>query len=439
MIKRFKVESNLLTIRRLATNKAGVCLILDSNTLARLIFLLVLIALSALFSASETALTSLSKIRIRQMIDEEVKGAKTIGKLIEDPGRLLSSILVGNNVVNIGSSALATSIAIKQFGQKGVGIATGIMTILVLIFAEITPKSLATRNPEKVSLGVARYIQLLTVLLSPIALVFTYITNIILKLFGVNIDKAKPFITEEELKTMLDVSHEEGVLEIEERKMINNVFEFGDSQVKDVMVPRTDMIAIEVNSTYDEIMSIFKEEQFSRIPVYKETIDDIIGILHVKNLAFINGDGFDIFEVMREPYFTYEFKKTAELFDEMRKNRASLTIVLDEYGGTVGIITMEDLVEEIVGEIEDEYDEDDIGIQVIKEDEYIIDGSIKIDVVNEMIGTDIESEDFDSIGGFVIGEMGRFPEKGEVLEHENIKFIIEDIDRNRIKKMKVLT
>lgn len=414
-------------------------MILDSNTLARLIFLLVLIALSALFSASETALTSLSKIRIRQMIDEEVRGAKTIGKLVEDPGKLLSSILVGNNVVNIGSSALATSIAIKQFGQKGVGIATGIMTILVLIFAEITPKSLASRNPEKVSLGIARYIHLLTVLLSPIALVFTHITNLILKLFGVKIDKAKPFITEEELKTMLDVSHEEGVLEIEERKMINNVFEFGDSQVKDVMVPRTDMVAIEVNSTYDEIMNIFKEEQFSRIPVYRETIDDIIGILHVKNLAFINGEGFDIFEVMREPYFTYEFKKTAELFDEMRKNRASLTIVLDEYGGTVGIITMEDLVEEIVGEIEDEYDEDDIGIQVIKEDEYIIDGSIKIDVVNEMIGTDIESEDFDSIGGFVIGEMGRFPEKGEVLEHENIKFIIEDIDRNRIKKMKVLT
>ncbi|QGU96861.1 DUF21 domain-containing protein [Clostridium bovifaecis] len=412
---------------------------MDSNTLARLIFLLVLIALSALFSASETALTSLSKIRIRQMIDEEVRGAKTIGKLVEDPGKLLSSILVGNNVVNIGSSALATSIAIKQFGQKGVGIATGIMTILVLIFAEITPKSLASRNPEKVSLGIARYIHLLTVLLSPIALVFTHITNLILKLFGVKIDKAKPFITEEELKTMLDVSHEEGVLEIEERKMINNVFEFGDSQVKDVMVPRTDMVAIEVNSTYDEIMNIFKEEQFSRIPVYRETIDDIIGILHVKNLAFINGEGFDIFEVMREPYFTYEFKKTAELFDEMRKNRASLTIVLDEYGGTVGIITMEDLVEEIVGEIEDEYDEDDIGIQVIKEDEYIIDGSIKIDVVNEMIGTDIESEDFDSIGGFVIGEMGRFPEKGEVLEHENIKFIIEDIDRNRIKKMKVLT
>ena len=413
--------------------------ILDSNTLMKLVVLIVLIALSAFFSASETALTSLSKIRIRQMVDENISRAKIIEKLIEDPGKMLSSILVGNNVVNIASSALATSIAINQFGQKGVGIATAIMTILVLIFGEITPKSLATRNPEKVSLGVAKYIQFLTIMLSPIAIIFTHITNMILKLFGIKIDKVKHFITEEELKTMLDVSHEEGVLEIEERNMINNVFEFGDSQVKDVMVPRTDMVAIEVTSTYDEIVNIFKEEQFSRIPVYKESIDNIIGILHIKNLAFVDREGFDIYKVMREPYFTYEFKKTAELFDEMRKNRESLTIVLDEYGGTAGIVTMEDLVEEIVGEIEDEYDEDDIGIQVIKEDEYIIDGNVKIDVVNEMIGTEIESEDFDSIGGFVIGEMGRFPEEGEVLEVGNVKFIIEDIDRNRIKKMKVLT
>lgn len=401
---------------------------------------MVLIVLSSFFSASETALTSLSKIRIRQMLEEGVRGADVISRLVENPGKMLSAILVGNNVVNIGASALATSIAISQFGESGVGIATGIMTIIVLIFGEITPKTLASRDPEKVSIMVSKFIYFITIILSPVVIVFTQITSGILRIFGGKIDTEKPFITEEELKTMLDVSHEEGVLEVEERKMIDNVFEFGDSQVKDVMVPRTDMVAIDIDSTYDEIMKTFKVEQFSRIPVYQDSVDNIIGIIHIKNLVFVDDSkNFNIYDIIREPYFTYEYKKTTELFEEMRKDRVALTIVLDEYGGTAGLVSMEDLVEEIVGEIEDEYDEDDTDIQVIKEDEYIIDGSTKIDLVNEMIGTDIESEDFDSIGGFVIGELGRLPQEGDMLEHENTKFIIEEIDKNRIKKLKVLT
>ncbi|MGY0372912.1 HlyC/CorC family transporter [Clostridium sp. JNZ J1-5] len=413
---------------------------MDSATIMQLILLMVLIVLSSFFSASETALTSLSKIRIRQMLEEGVRGADVISRLVENPGKMLSAILVGNNVVNIGASALATSIAISQFGESGVGIATGIMTIIVLIFGEITPKTLASRDPEKVSIMVSKFIYFITIILSPVVIVFTQITSGILRIFGGKIDIEKPFITEEELKTMLDVSHEEGVLEVEERKMIDNVFEFGDSQVKDVMVPRTDMVAIDIDSTYDEIMKTFKVEQFSRIPVYQDSVDNIIGIIHIKNLVFVDDSkNFNIYDIIREPYFTYEYKKTTELFEEMRKDRVALTIVLDEYGGTAGLVSMEDLVEEIVGEIEDEYDEDDTDIQVIKEDEYIIDGSTKIDLVNEMIGTDIESEDFDSIGGFVIGELGRLPQEGDMLEHENTKFIIEEIDKNRIKKLKVLT
>ncbi|AEB75365.1 hemolysin [Clostridium botulinum] len=412
---------------------------LYSTRIIAVVILLILIGLSALFSASETALTSLSKIRIRQMKEEGIKRAEIVDKLVDNTNKMLSAILVGNNVVNIGASALATSIAINQFGEKGVTISTVVMTIVVLIFAEITPKSLASSNPEKVSLGVAKYIEFITVVLNPIAVVFTYITKGILKIFGVNADTSKPFITEEELKTMLDVSHEEGVLEITERKMIYNVFEFGDSQVKDVMIPRADIVALDINSSYDEIVETFKMQQFSRIPIYEEEIDNVIGILHVKNLVLASKENFDIRDIIHEPYFTYEYKKTTELFEEMRKQRVSLTIVLDEYGGTVGLITMEDLVEEIVGDIEDEYDEHNIGIEVIKEDEYIIDGSIKIDEVNDMIGTNIESEDFDTIGGFVIGELGRFPEQGEMIEYMNVKFIIEEIDRNRIKKLKVLT
>jgi len=415
---------------------------LDSDSTWQLIILLILLCSSAFFSASETALMSLSKIRIRHMVDEKVKGAQLVSKLVENPGKLLSAILIGNNVVNIGASALATSIAIDYFGEKGVGIATAMMTILVLIFGEITPKSIAARNSESISLKVSGIINIITTILNPITIIFNYLTNGIVRLLGGKVEMGKPYITEEELKTMVDVSHEEGVLEVEEKQMIYNVFEFGDSQVKDVMVPRTDMVAIEVSSTYEEIMDVFKREQFSRLPIYKETTDNIIGILHVKSLVFFDNskEKFDINKYMIKPYFTYEYKPTTELFDEMRKNRVAMTVVLDEYGGTAGIVTMEDLVEEIVGDIEDEYDnEEHDEIQVIKEDEYIVDGSAKIELVNEMIGTNIESEDFDSIGGYVIGEIGGFPKKGETIECGNIKFIIEDIDKNRIKKLKILT
>lgn len=417
---------------------------MDPDSTWQLIILVILLGCSAFFSASETALTSLSKIRIRHMMDEGVKGAKLVNKLIENSSKLLSTILIGNNVVNIAASSLATSVAISYFGEGGIGIgvSTTVMTILVLIFGEITPKSIAARNSESVSLKVAKPIKFFTVILNPLTIIFSALTSGITKVFGGRGDMGKLFITEEELKTIVDVSHEEGVLEVEEKQMIYNVFEFGDSQVKDVMVPRTDMVAVELGSTYEEIIEVFRREQFSRIPVYKDSTDNIVGTLHIKSLVFFDSskEKFDINKYMLAPYFTYEYKPTTELFEEMRKNRIAMTIVLDEYGGTAGIVTMEDLVEEIVGEIEDEYDDESHNeIEVIKEDEYIVDGSAKIDLVNEMIGTKIESEDFDSIGGYVIGEMRGFPKKGETVERDNIKFIIEDIDKNRIKKLKILT
>jgi putative hemolysin len=414
---------------------------LEPGEMWQVFALFILLSLSAFFSSSETALMSLSKIRLRHMVEEKIKGADIISKLLDDPSKLLGSILVGNNIVNIGASALATSLAINIWGNAGVGIATGIMTILVLIFGEITPKSLAVQNTEKTALKVARLIYFITVVLSPIVAILMSITNLIIKLFGGNTEKKNTFITEEELKTMVDVSHEEGVLEGEEKKMIYNVFEFGDSQAKDVMTPRTDMAAIEIHSTYDEIIALFKQEQFSRMPVYEDNTDNIVGILYIKDLIFFEGnkDKFNLEQLIRPPYFTYEFKGTSELFSEMRAKRTPMAIVLDEYGGTAGIVTMEDLVEEIVGDIEDEYDERDEEIQVIKEDEYVVDGSTRIDFLNEMIGTDIESEDFDSIGGFVIGILGRLPEQGENVEYTHIKFIVESIDKNRIEKLRVLT
>lgn len=384
---------------------------------------------------------TLSKIRIKKMVEDNVKGANTVEKLIKNPSKLLSAILIGNNIVNIGASALATSIAIDIYGDTGVGIATGAMTLLVLIFGEITPKSLAAQNSEKIALKVAKPINVITIILNPIIVFLTRLTNFLVRMLGGRVDTNQPFITEEELKTIVSVSHEEGVLEGEEKDMIYNVFEFADTQARDVMTTRTDMVAVEVNTSYWDIIKIFKEEQFSRIPVYENTIDNIIGILYVKDLLFLedNKGQFDLKKYIREPYFTYEFKPVTELFNEMRTNRIHMAIVLDEYGGTEGLVTIEDLIEEIVGDIEDEYDKHVDEIQVIKEDEYLVYGSTRIEEINEMIGTSIESEDFDSIGGFVMGVIGRLPEAGETIEYNNIKFIAEAVEKNRIEKLRILT
>ncbi|CZR96363.1 MULTISPECIES: HlyC/CorC family transporter [unclassified Clostridioides] len=412
------------------------------NNLIQIIFLIVLLMGSAFFSASETALMSLSKIRIRYMQDEGVKGAKLVSSLIESPNKLLSSILVGNNVVNIAATSISTSLFIGLMGEKGVALATAVMTVLVLIFGEITPKTIAASNSEKVSLLVSKPIKVIIFILRPIVWIFNIITSVIFKLFGITNKGAKSFITEEELKTMVNVSHEEGVLEMEEREIINNVFEFGDMQAKNAMIQRIDMVAIDMEDSYDEIIQVFKTEKLSRMPVYEETIDDIVGILNIKDIIFLSDEeieSFDIKNYMREPFFTYEFKKITQLLEEMKLEKSQMAIVVDEYGGTSGLLTIEDLVEVIVGDIEDEYDEEEDEIQVIKEDEYIVDGSTKIGDVNELIGVNLESEEFDSIGGFIIGHLSRLPEENEVIEVDNIRFCIESIEKNRIKKIRIYT
>jgi len=415
---------------------------LEPSDLWQSILLIVLLMMSAFFSASETALMSLSKIRLRHMLEENVKGAERVSRLLKSPSHMLGAILVGNNIVNIASSALATSIAITLFGPvKGIGISTGVMTLLVLIFGEITPKSIASERSEQIALKVAAPISILMVLLTPVLTAIMFVTGLLIKMMGGSPDKDRPFITEEELKTMVTVSHEEGVLEVDEKKMIYNVFEFGDSQVGDVMTPRTDMVMVEKSTEFKEIVDIFKSERFSRIPVYDETPDNIIGLLNVKDLIFYEPlhNAFKIEDFIREPYFTYEFKMTSELFAEMRSKRAAIAIVLDEYGGTAGMVTLEDLVEEIVGDIQDEYDDHEVSIEVIQENEYVVDGSTKIDIVNEMIGLHIETEDFDSIGGFIIGEFGRLPEVGERIEHGGVEFVVESVEKNRIEKLRILT
>ena len=403
------------------------------------IVLVILLMMSAFFSASETALTSLSKIRLKNMVEDKIKNTTLIEKLVNNPNKLLSAILVGNNLVNIAATSLLTSLTLAYAPKNGVAIATAITTIAVLIFGEITPKTFAAENSEKVSLAVAKIINAIIFVLTPVIWILNIITGVIMKILGVNKNGISATITEAELKTMVNVSHEEGVIEIDERRMINNVFDFDNSKAKDVMTPRTDMIAIEDTATYEEIVTLFKEERFSRLPVYHESIDNITGILHLKDIVFIDEKDFKVENYMREPYFTYESKIISELFSEMRTNRIPVAIILDEYGGTSGLVTIEDMVEEIVGEIADEYDEEDEEITVIKEDEYIVDGSTRLEDVNEMIGTKFESEDFDTIGGYVIGVMGRFPDEGEEIETDGIKIKVEKSDKNRIDELRIFT
>ncbi|MGL6107691.1 HlyC/CorC family transporter [Romboutsia sp.] len=413
-----------------------------TSILIQIIILVILLIGSGFFSASETSLMSLSKIRMRHMQDEGVKGAKLVADLIEHPNSLLGSILVGNNVVNIAATSISTSLFITLLGPEGVPVATLVMTILVLIFGEITPKTIAANNSEKVAILVSKPIKVIIFILRPVVWVFNLITGVIFKLIGVENKGNQPYITEEELRTMVNVSHEEGVLEIEERQIINNVFQFGDMQAKEAMVQRLDMVAISSEDSYDEIIEMFKNEKLSRMPVYNDSIDDVIGILNIKDVIFLTDkeiENFDINNYIREPFFTYEFKKITQLLEEMKIEKSQMAIVVDEYGGTSGLITIEDLVEVIVGDIEDEYDEEDEEIIVIKEDEYIVEGSTKISDVNELIGVKLESEEFDSIGGFIIGYLRRLPEENEVIQVENIKFCIESLDKNRIKKIRIFT
>ncbi|MGL5069286.1 MAG: HlyC/CorC family transporter [Sarcina sp.] len=418
---------------------------MEPSVSMQIVVLIVLIGLSGFFSSSETALTSVNKIKIRHMVEANVKGAKLVEKLIESPKELLGAILIGNNIVNIGASSLATVLATTLFkGTKyqdtGIAFAIGVMTILILIFGEITPKSLAQQNAETVSIKVSRLIAIIVFVLKPFVWIFTKISSLFIRILGGDPDKAQPFITEEELKTLVDVGNEEGVLEEEEKEMIFNVFEFGDSQVKDIMVQRVDIIAEDTNVTYEELLEGIKEYQFSRIPIYDENIDDIVGIFNTKDLILLSDEekqNFDIKAHMRKPHYTFEFKKITDLFNEMKKTRNHMSVVLDEYGGTVGIVTIEDLIEEIVGEIEDEYDEHQEEIVKVKENEYEVDGSTRLEDLSEIVGVTVESDEFDSVGGFVIGTLDRLPETGEHIEFENLKFVVEEIDKKRIKKVRV--
>lgn len=414
---------------------------MDPSDVTQIIILLILLLLSCFFSSAETSLTTVNKLRIRSLADENVKGAKTVVKLIENPSKMLSAILIGNNVVNLSASSIATSLAIDHFGSVGAGIATGIVTIMILIFGEITPKTLATIHAEKLSLTYSGIIYFLTQLLTPVIYIVNQISLTILRLLRVDPNTRVSAITENELRTIVDVSHEEGIIESEERRMITNVVDFGDSLAKDVMVPRIDMEFADIDLTYDELVTAFSIEKFTRMPVYQETRDNIVGIVNLKDVFFYQGkkEDFCLKDIMRDPYFTYEYKKTSELFVEMKRESIPIAIVLDEYGATAGLLTLEDLIEEIVGDIRDEYDSDEEdSIQCINENEFIADGNTKLDDINEVIGLHIESNDYDSIAGHIIGLLDHLPSQGETVEEDHVIYTVDAVDKNRIDKVHII-
>ena len=411
---------------------------MDSGDVIQLIIIIILLMLSAFFSSAETALTTSNKIRLRSMAEEGNKRAKKVLEITDDSGKMLSAILIGNNIVNLSSASLATTLATKIFGSAGAGIATGILTILVLIFGEISPKTFATIYADTISLAYAGVIGGIMKLLTPVIFIINKLALGFLRLLRVDASSAQNAMTEDELRTIVDVSHEEGVIETEEREMINNVFDFGDAQAKEVMVPRIDMTFADVNSSYYELLEIFREDKLTRLPVYEDSTDNVIGILNMKDLLlYEDKEHFSIRNIMRKPYYTYEHKNTADLLLEMRKSSINIAIVLDEYGATAGLITLEDLLEEIVGEIRDEYDADEEDpIQKVNDREYMVQGSLSLNALRDMLDLDLDSEDYDSIGGYLIGLLDHLPKAGEAITTpEQIYFRVEDMEKNRIHKI----
>ena len=407
----------------------------------QIVIIVILIVLSALFSSSETALTTITPHRLKTLVDEEIPHAKTLEKVLDQKAKMLSVILICNNIVNLTASAMATVVVQQLFGSKAISIGTGILTLLVLIFGEIVPKTMATVRAERMGLRVAPVIHALMIVFTPITAALNFVAKGILRLFGIRSDEKAQSYTENEIRSIVEVSHEEGITTSEEKKIINNVFDFTDTTVKEIMVPRINVTAISINSSFEDLMALFREELFTRYPVYDEEDENYIGIINVKDIMVLEKEQieqFSVKDILREIAYTYEGKHLSELFLEMKQKGESLMAVLDEYGDLAGIVTMEDILEEIVGDIRDEYDEDEeLEIVKISDQVYEVQGHVSLDDVNEKIGTSFESEDYDSIGGLLIEHLERLPENGDSVDVGDCTLTAKEVDKNVIKVVEI--
>lgn len=413
---------------------------MDPDSTIQLIILIILLLLSGFFSSAETALTTVNKYSLRALADNGNKRAARVLKITENSSKLISTILIGNNIVNISASALATTFTTRVFGSQAIGIATGLLTLFVLLFGEITPKTLAQLYNVKISMLYADIIQFLMWILTPVVFIVDKIAGVIFWILRIDRNGSGQKITEDELLTMVNVSEEEGVIEDKEKEMITNVVDFGDSRARDIMIPRADMTIVPVDSSYEDLLNLYMDVPYTRIPVYEESRDNIIGILHVKDLFFYKAthdiDSFDVRKIIREPLFVYEYQKTNTLLTNLKTSTSSIAIVIDEYGDCVGLITMEDLIEEIIGDIKDEYDMAEHN-NIIKLDDthYSIDGSMKLDDINDYLNLDIESEDYDSLGGYIIELLDHLPTKGETASDGVISCKVIEMDKKRVERV----
>ncbi|MBE5894045.1 MAG: HlyC/CorC family transporter [Lachnospiraceae bacterium] len=409
--------------------------------------LFVLVFLSAFFSSAETAFSTANQIRLKNLAEEGNRKAIIACKILANYSRMISTILIGNNIVNIVASSLATvlatNIASRIFGDwavaTAIGIATGVLTVVVLLFGEIIPKTWAKLNNEKIALVYSPIVNALCILFTPLVFIIDILSSGILRMLRIDPDKKVIGITESELLSYVDVSHQEGVIESEEKEIIYNLFDFSDALAKDIMIPRVDIVEVDANSTYEEVVAAFQQNMYTRIPVYENTPDNIIGLLNIKDFLFVkDSSNFNLRDIMREVYYTYEYKKIPDLLNEMREKTAAVTIVLNEYGAAEGMITMEDLLEEIVGEIRDEFDEDEkTMLQNVGENQYLIEGSMKLADINDRLETDLSCENYDSIGGIIIEHLDdRLPNEGEeVTLEDGTTLTVKEFENNRIQSV----
>lgn len=407
------------------------------TTVIQAVILLILLILSGYFSSAETALTTVNKVRIKSLADDGNKKAKAVLKISDRYQKMLSTVLIGNNIVNLTASSLSTVIVTNLWGGYMVGISTGVLTFAVLLFGEIVPKTMASNKAEKIALNYAGSLLFLMKVLTPLVWFIDIFAGFFLRLMHVE-RGTKVAMTENELKTYVDVSHEDGVIESGEKEIIYNVFDFSDSVARDVMIPRIDMSCVSADASYEEVAHCFKEDMYTRIPVYEDNQDNIIGLINIKDLFFVSDrNNFHVKDYLRQAYYTYEYKKTPDLMIEMREHTWSVAFVLNEYGATVGMITLEDLLEEIVGEIRDEYDSDEEEmIRDLGDHRYLIEGSMKLDDINDALNMSLDSEDYDSIGGLMIEHLDRLPYSREKITLDNgITLEARGVKKHRVEKV----
>ncbi len=411
---------------------------MDTSGVIQTATLVILVFLSGFFSSAETAFSTVNRVRIRTLAQENHRQAIRVQRILDHYGKMLSAVLIGNNIVNLSASSVMTTLAIKIWGSYAVGIATGVLTFVVLMFGEIIPKTWAMQRSEKITLMYSGPIRGLMIVLTPVIFLIDRLSNWILRFLHISSDGNTFSITEKELKTYVDVSHEDGVIESEERELIYNVFDFGDTVAKDIMIPRIQMTTIPIDATYQELLSTFQDSMFTRIPVYEDDPDHIIGVVNIKDFILVKDkEKFQLKKILREAYYTYEYKNVSDLLMEIRERSLSIAFVLSEYGATVGMITMEDMIEELVGEIRDEYDADEEElIQEVEEGRYLVEAQMKLSDINDALDIELDSEDYDSVGGLIIEKLERLPQDNESIELDNgIELQAKGVQDNRIVKV----